>query len=196
MVNTYKSGSTGDVKSGPAVTINNAPITAANVGTAGTGVTAVEYGDGYHHTTVLTIAATDAVTVADAAALADGHLVYTFPAGAVIVTAGYLSAGISVAEDVTNAIAEAALGTVIASGANATVGAVGATSEDISDPADSITCDGVAEVVTMLATDVAIATGDAHTVYFNIASTWGNTAGTDLTGDLSGTAVIVWNFIA
>jgi len=169
--------------------------TAVNVGVAGTGVTAVEYGDGHNHTTVLTIAATDAVTVADNAALADGHLVYTFPAGAIIVNSGYLSAAISVAEDTTNSAAEAALGTVVGAGANATLGAVGATSEDISGPAASITCDGAAEVVTMLATDILIAAAGAHTVFFNIASTWGNTAGTDLTGDLSGTAVINWKFV-
>lgn len=191
MANTYKSGSTGDIIESPAVT-----KTTVNIGTAGTGVTAVEYGNGYTHTTVLTIAATDAVTVADDAALADGHLVYTFPAGALIITAGYLSGAISVAEDTTNSAAEAALGTTMSTGANATIGASAATDEDISDPAASITCDGVAEVVTMLATDKMIATGDAHTVYFNIASTWGNTAGTDLSGDISGTGVIVWNFIA
>lgn len=167
-----------------------------NTGVAPAGVTAEEYGDGYNHTTVLTIAMEDAINVADNAALADGALVYTFPAGAIIVTSAYLSAAIEVAEDTTNSAAEAALGTVVAADANATIGASSATAEDLSGPADSITCDGVAEVVTMLATDVLIASGDAHTVFFNIASTWADTDGIDLTGDLSGTAVINWKFVA
>lgn len=196
MVNIYKRGSAGDVDESPALTIDNTAIVSENVGAANTGVTAAEYGDGYNHTTVLTIDVTDAITVDDDAALADGYLVYTFPAGAIIVNSGYLSGAISVAEDTTNSAAEAALGTTMAAGAVATIGASAATDEDISDPAAGIVCDGVLEVVTMLATDVLIATGDAHTVHFNVASTWGNTAGTDLTGDISGTAVINWKFVA
>lgn len=164
-------------------------------GTAGTGVTAFEGGDRVNRWTRLTINAVDAITVADNAALADGHLIYTFPAGNIIVTGAYLSGAVSVAEDTTNAVAEIALGTVIASGANATIGAVGATSENLSGPAASVVCDGVDEFVTFLATDVLIPSADAHTVYFNVASTWGNTAGADLTGDLSGTAILLWKYL-
>lgn len=164
-------------------------------GTPGTGVVAFEGGDRVNRWTRLTINAIDAITVADNAALADGHLIYTFPAGNIILTGGYLSGAVSVAEDTTNAVAEIALGTTAGTGANATLGAVAATAENISNPTASVVCDGVAEYVTFLATDILIASADAHTVYFNVASTWGNTAGTDLTGDLSGTAILLWKYL-
>lgn len=162
------------------------------VGVANTGVTAAEYGTPYQHTTVLTFNVTDAITVADNAALADGYELYAFPTGRVIINSASLSVGISVAEDTTNTAAEAALGTTAASEANATVGAAGATCENISGPADTIHCDGSAERTSQLATPVLIASGGK--VYLNVASTWGNTAGTDLTGDVFGTAIVNWSF--
>ena len=73
MSNDYKSGSVGDT-----FTKYNTPITLTNVGTVGTGVTAVEYGDAYNHTTVLTINAVDAITVADTAALPAGRSSWQF----------------------------------------------------------------------------------------------------------------------
>jgi hypothetical protein len=55
--------------------------TTKDVGTPGTGVTAVEYGVGEFHKTVLTLAPA-AISVADGAQNAHAHI-YTFPAGAI-----------------------------------------------------------------------------------------------------------------
>lgn len=62
-------------------TFNNALVTAAGVGSAGTGVSAVENGDGVFHKTTLTCTAVS-VTLADGAH-GGGQLLYTFPEGVV-----------------------------------------------------------------------------------------------------------------
>lgn len=198
MVNTYKRGSAGDIDNSPAITINNTPVTTDNVGTANTGVTAAEYGNGYMHTTVLTVSQADAVTVDDDAALCDGYLLYTFPAGEVVVNSAYISMAVTLAED-TTATPEVGLGTVLGSGAHATLGASDAACEDILGPATANDCNGTAEVLTVAVaggTPLVIATAGAHIVHFNIAATWANTAGTDLTGDIAGTVVLNWAFVA
>lgn len=171
--------------------------TTANVGTAGTGVTAVEYGDGLNHTTVLTVAVTDAVTVADGAALCDGYLVYTFPAGEVIVNSASISMGVTLAED-TDATPELCIGNVLGSDAQATCGEDDAGLENILGPATADDCAGTAEVLTAATNSGAplvLATADDHKVYFNLCATWSDTAGADLTGDIAGTVVINWQFM-
>ena len=65
-----------------------------NTGTAATGVVAGEYGDGYTHTTVLTVATT-LPAIAGGAALGVGTLLYTLPAGAAIINSSYFSIGIT-----------------------------------------------------------------------------------------------------
>lgn len=198
MVNTYKRGSSGDIDNSPAITINNTPVTTDNVGTANTGVTAAEYGDGYNHTTVLTVSQEDAVTVADNAALCDGYLLYTLPAGEIIVNSAYISMAVTLAED-TTATPEVGIGTVLGSGAHATLGASDADCEDILGPATADDCAGTAEVLTVAVgagTPLVIAAAGAHLVHFNLAATWADTAGTDLTGDIAGTVVLNWAFVA
>jgi len=168
--------------------------TDVNVGTANTGVTAVEYGDGHNHTTVLTISQTDALTVADNAALADGYLLYTFPAGAIAVNSATMSMAVTLAED-TTATPEVGLGTTEGSGANATLGAADAACENILGPATADDCAGTAELLTGVSALAIEAAGD-HTVFFNVADTWADTAGSDLTGDIAGTVVINWTLLA
>jgi hypothetical protein len=168
-----------------------------NVGTAGSGVTAEEYGNAYQHSTVLTIAKTDAFTVADDAALADGHLIYTFPAGEIVVWgASFIDCGITLAED-TDATPDVGLGTLEGSDSQATLSADDAACENIlTGQTWSASCDGTVQSKTaMLAAPLVIADADDHTVFFNIAATWSDTAGTDLTGDLAGTVVLLWDYI-
>ncbi len=169
-------------------------ISTTNVGTANTGVTAVEYGDAYKHTTILTISQVNAVTVDDNAAISDGYLLYTFPAGEIVIDSAYMSMAVTLAED-TTATPEVGLGTLIGSGANATLGAVGAGAENVLGPATADDCAGTAEVLTA-APGLVIATAAAHILHFNIAATWADTAGTDLTGDIAGTVVLNWSFLA
>lgn len=159
-------------------------------GTVNSGVTAVHYGDGKNFTSILTVSKVDAITVADNAALAVGYLVYTFPAGPIVVNSSYMTMAVTLAED-TTATADVGIGTTIGSGANATLGAVGAGAENILTGQTTADCNGTPTVKTV-GTQLVIEAGDNHTVYFNVADTWADTAGTDLTGDIAGTITINW----
>lgn len=167
----------------------------SNVGVPGTGVDAEEFGDRYNHTTVLTIDAANSLTVADNAAIADGHLIYTFPAGSVIVNSAYMSVAVSVGSDQLIAdTPDVGIGTVTGSGAVATLDGT-ATFENIITGQTAADSNGTATVKTSIPTaavPLVIETGAAHTVYLNVADTWANDTDGDLTADLSGTVIINW----
>lgn len=168
------------------------PVSSTNVGTAGTGVTAVEYGDGVDHLTILTLTGV-AFTIGDTADLADGALIYTMPAGAVVIDSATISVGLSLTTGTpTTDTPEVGLGSVIASGANATLGDVGTTSEDILGPAVANNVAGTAEVATS-ATGMVMNTGAAHTVHLNYADGWANVDNTAATA--AGTVVLRWTFL-
>lgn len=168
---------------------------AALVGTPNTGVTAVTYGDGRNFTTVLTVSVTDAITVADNAALAVGYKVFDFPTGAIVVSSAYMSMAVTLAED-TTATADVGIGTTIGSGANAVLSGVGAGAENIITGQTAADCNGTATVKTIVNQILAIETGDSHSVYFNVADTWADTAGADLTGDIAGTITLNWTKVS
>ena len=167
-----------------------------NTGVANTGCVAQEYGDSYSHQTILTISQLAALTSADNASLADGYLLYTFPAGEIIIN----SASMQIA--LTNA--EHALETPVV-GLGTTLGSTAVA--DLTNPAtlqNIITGTAVAgmaeEVLVKTAIPTAavpfvIADGDAHTLYLNMAAAWGNTAGTALDVDLSGSVIINWSYL-
>lgn len=170
-------------------------IKPTNVGTANTGVTAVEYGDGRIHQTVLTIAKTNAIDIADDAALADGYKIYDFPAGSVIITGTYMTAGVTVASTESQAVnADLGLGTTVASGANAVLSAT-AGFENVLTGQTTTGCTGTAAVKTV-GTQLVIEAADSHSLYLNVAGTWANDTGGDLTGDFAGTVVVNWVFNA
>lgn len=170
-----------------------------NVGSAGTNVTAAEYGDSRVHTTVLTLSSVS-LTIGDAANLALGALIYTLPAGAVAIDYSYVSVALS-ATDAANQsdTPEIGLGTTLASGANATLGAIGVTVENIFEGAAVADSNGTAYVAsdlpnTSTETPLLIASGDDHTVYLNYAGAWSD--GGDQSATASGTVVIRWTFLA
>lgn len=169
--------------------------TNANCGTPNTGVTAVEYGDGRIHQTVLTIAKTDAIDIADDAALADGYKIYDFPAGSVIINGTYMTAGVTVASTESQAVnADLGLGTTVASGANNVLSA-NAAFENVLTGQTTAGCTGTAAVKTV-GTQLVIEAGDSHSLFLNVAATWANDTGGDLTGDFAGTVVVNWVFNA
>lgn len=172
---------------------------ADNAGTAGTGITVSEEGDGRNHTTVLTCNVTDAFTTGDNAALADGYLAYTFPAGEIIINSAYMSLGVTATTEQAADTPEIGVGTTAGTGAAATLGAVAATAENIITGTAAADAAGTATVLTEITnsgTGLLIATAGAHTVYINIADTWANDTSGDLTCDLSGTLVLNWTFVA
>lgn len=107
------------VSFGGVVTLSSAPRTSYGVGAKnGSTVSAVEYGDGVIHKTVLTCTATP-VTIADDAGVAQygGVKVYDFPAGMICtmgaVVSGNLTAGVT-GTIIDNWDGDVALGTVTA----------------------------------------------------------------------------------
>jgi len=164
----------------------------AGNGTAGTGVTAVEYGDGLRHTSVLTLSGV-AATIGDTAALAGGALIYTLPAGPIVVHGATMSVGLNLTTGTpTTDTPELGLGTTQGSGANATLGDVGAGAENILGPAVADDIAGTAELLTGTP-GLAIEAAGAHTIYFNYADTWANV--TDTAATLAGTVVIDWSLL-
>lgn len=167
-------------------------------GTANTGVTAVEATDGRSYTTTLTVSQVDALTTGDAANLADGYLLYTFPAGVVVIDYAYMSLSVHATTEQHADTPDVGLGTVIATGAVATLDGT-ATFENIITGQTAANASGTATVKTALPTagvPFIIAAGDAHTLHFNVADGWANDTSGDLTADIAGTVVVVWHFLA
>jgi hypothetical protein len=171
------------------------PQSPSTVGAAATGSTAVEYGDGYDHTTVLTVSTT-LPAIAGGANLGVGKLLYTFPAGVIIVESAYMSLAITQTEgNITADTPDGGLGTVIASGAVATLDGT-ATFENILTGQTFNNCSGTAEVKTASPTagvPLVIEAAGAHTVYFNVADGWA--ASGDAAALLAGTVILNWRLV-
>lgn len=177
-------------------TFGAAPRSSVNAGTANTGTTAVEYGDGYNHVTVLTVSTT-LPAIAGGADLAVGKLLYTLPAGAQVIDAAHMSLAITQSEgNITADTPDGGLGTVIASGNVATLDGTG-TFENIITGQAFNDCDGTAEVKTATPTGavpLVMAVGAAKTIHFNVADGWA--ASGDAAAALAGTVVLAWRTLA
>lgn len=167
-------------------------------GTAGTSVTKVEYsGDGVNYTTVLTLTSV-AITVGDSATLGVGVLIYTFPAGALIINSSYSSVGLTLSSGTpTNDQPDSGLGTVIAVGVVSNL-STPATFEDIQTGTAAADIAGTALVrflgPTANGDGFLIAAGDAHTVHYNVADAWADVS-VDGTATLSGTVALNWTWL-
>ena len=169
----------------------------ANAGTPNTGVTAEEYGDGRNHVTVLTVSQADALTTADNTLICDGYLLYTFPAGVIVVHHTYMSMGVTATTEQQGDTPDVGIGTVIGTGSVATLDGTSGF-EDLLIGQTAV-ADGTAEVKTLAPTAGAphiIEIADAHTVHFNVADTWADDTSTDLSADIAGTVVLEWTFLA
>lgn len=188
---------------GGAKTFSSAPVfqagpalpflTGANNGTAGTNVTALEYGDGYNHVTVLTLTATELTPTIPANAEGAGAIIYTFPPGVYVAHSAHMDVTGAVMDTASNA-AELGLGSVIAAGDVAV----------LSSPAtfeDWVTGQVVADVSSIATEKSTIMTGgapqvfeagDSHVLNINIAGTWSATV---TTASLTGTVTIHWIFL-
>ena len=166
-----------------------------NIGTAGVGVTAEEFGNGYVHVTKLTLAGVP-ITIGDTAALSMGSLIYTLPAGVINITSAAASVGLTLTTGTpTTDTPEIAIGTTIGSGANATIGAVDAAAENIAGPHVMDDIAGTAELMdSTVAAGLFILAAADHTVYLNFADTWANVDDTAATAD--GTILISWTFLS
>lgn len=162
------------------------------IGTAATGVTAVEEGDGNFHKTTLTVSST-LPAIAGGADLAVGKLLYTLPAGAHAVKVSYMSMALTAADGNIDAdTPDVGIGTVIASGAVAVLSGTG-TFENLITGQTATDCSGTATVATLAPTAGAtfpIAAAAAHTIHFNVADGWA--ASGEAACPIAGTVVIEW----
>jgi len=176
-------------------TVSGSSVTTANVGTVGTGTTAVEGGDATHHTTTLTVAGV-LPAITGGVDQAVGTLLYTFPAGDVVVNHAKLNLAITQSEGNINAdMPDVGLGTVIATGVVNVLGGT-ATFEDIITGQTAADSNGTATVKTAIPTAAVpfvIESGDAHTLHFNAADGWA--ASGDLAATITGTVVLEWDFV-
>lgn len=164
-----------------------------NVGTpGGTYVLAEERGDRNAHRTILRVQTT-LPAIAGGANLAVGKLLYTFPAGAIIVRAAHMNLAIKQTQgNITADTPDGGLGTTIASGVVAVLGGTAAF-ENILTGQTFNDCNGTAEVKTVADQVLVIESAGDHTVYFNVADGWA--ASGDTGARLYGTVVLDWSYM-
>lgn len=157
-------------------------------GTPNTGVTAFEYGDTRRRFTKLTFTNLAIGNSGGAANLALGKLLYTLPAGAIIVKSAHMSVALTGAGATIDAdTPDGGLGTTIGSGANALLSATAAFENILTGQTfDNLTA--TVETKTVGDQVLVIESGSNHTVYFNLADGWAGAA--DITA--TGTVVIEW----
>ncbi len=157
---------------GPEGTVGSIP----NVAT----ISVDEYGNAIDHITKLTMTSFAVGTGADNANLALGALCYTFPTGTIAVWESSIVGIFDQASHGTITAGEAGLGTVVGSGANATLGAVGATSENILQGDVGVLSTYVLGTTVVQAADhggiatapLTILSAGVHTCFLNIAGAW------------------------
>lgn len=180
---------------GTAASDNIIPLTSINVGTLLAGITAVEQGDARQHQSVLTLATT-LPAIAGGAALGVGKLIYTFPAGVIVIHSVYMNAILTAADGNIDAdTPDVGIGTVIASGVVSVLSGTG-TFEDQVTGQTATDCTGTAILKTTAPTAGAafiIEAADAHTLHLNVADSWAASGETDC--PLTGTVIINWDFM-
>lgn len=166
----------------------------AGVGTASTddAVTTEEYSDGLIHRTVITLNDFEFGSTDDSTALASGGLIYTLPAGDVVVRSVVFAVGLGLTDSATPTTdtPDCGIGTTIASGAVSVLGGTAGfenilTGQTMNDMA------GTVEFVTA-SPGLAIASASAHTIYLNVADTWADYTPNDPGVTASGTIIIEW----
>lgn len=148
-----------------------------------------EHGNEFVHITAIDLAEVSLIVPAGAAALCLGKLIYTFPAGDILIKSCSIALSLSTAgSTVTADTPDLGIGTVVGTGAVATLDGTG-TFENILTGQTINDCNETVELVGV-DTILAVATAGAHTVYLNIADTW---AGAEATGvQVAGRVVIEW----
>jgi len=177
---------------------NTTPLTSVNVGTANTGVTAVERGDAVKHQTVLSFTDLAVGSAVGAANLAFGKLLYTLPAGAQVISTVYMDVALTGTATIAGDTPDVGIGSVIGSGAVAVLGGT-ATFEDYITGQTSGAISGSNSVTVMSAATAGALTGislnaaaSSKAIHLNVADGWAGAG--DVTA--TGTVIINWEFIA
>ena len=170
-------------------TFSSSPLTNVNTGSVPATVTAVEFGDGYNHVTVLTVTA--AVLVPDIPADAEevGALVYTFPAGVHQVHSVHMDITAIVEGANSNAV-DIGCGSTLAAGDGATLQA--ATDEDFLDGQTIANSSSPAIEKSLAADGTVFESGDSKLFHINLAGTW---TATEADPSITGTVTIRWSYL-
>jgi hypothetical protein len=173
-------------------------INQANVGVAGTNVTAAEFGDGYNHTTILTLTGADLGEIGGGGNLAIGALIYTFPVGAHVHTV--TSANVALAGDaaVQADTPDVGIGSVIGTGAVAVLGGT-ATFEDYINGSAAADVNGTPTINDMTINTAGTimagisfnAVSDTKTLHYNAAFNWSGASASILA---TGVVIIQWQY--
>ncbi len=168
----------------------------------GSTVVASETTIGDTHVTKLTLTSFAVGTGGDAADLALGALVYTFPSGTIMVENSSIVGTFDQASHGTITDGECGLGTVVGSTAVDTLGEVGATSENILNGDTGVLSTYVLGTTLVQASGVGVGglpltilSAGVHTVFLNIAATWPNIAAAEAV-TFTGTITIRWRKIS
>jgi len=181
----------------PTISLSGSPgsvdTTIAN-GTANTGVTATEYVfDGYH-VTQLAFSALAIAAIVGAADEAVGKLLYTLPAGTLVIRSAHMNLGLTATGVLVAAdTPDVGLGMVIATGANALLSAV-ATYENVLTGQTAGNVPQTPAVGTLIIKGVTnqiliVNPLDSHAIHLNLADGW---AGADAGLKATGTVLIEW----
>lgn len=162
-------------------------------GTANTGVTATETGNGNTRVTTLTFTGLALPDVADNAASAVGVLLYTLPAGAQVIKTAYFNVGLTLDDAVQTDTPDVGLGTVIATGSVATLDGTSTFEDILTGQTFSSGVDGTAHAA-IAQVGLARGASAAKTIHLNAADTWADTTTQGLTA--TGTVVIEWVALA
>jgi len=154
-------------------------------------VVANETGFDSHRITTIDIASLNLITTTNAS-LGAGKLIYTLPAGNIIIKRATIALGIigTAALNVADT-PDLGLGTVVASGAVAVLSGTG-TFENILTGQTVSACDNTVTMASV-ATTLTIASAAAHSIYLNIADGW---AGVDAGMLATGRVIIEWAYMS
>jgi len=189
---TAAAAASAEVVASAAVTAAGTRVTATNVGTASTGTTAVEYGDGHFHKTVLTID-TAFGAIVGGTNLGLGKSIYTLPAGAVGVKISYMDITLDEADgNITTDTPEVGIGNIVAVGAVTDL-STPATFENVITGTAAADCDGTATVLGVVDQPLSVAVAGSHELFLNIAAAW--TAGGETALSVTGTVILEWTFL-
>ena len=169
--------------------------TTLNIGAVPGTVTAVEWGDGFHHVTRLTVTA--AVFVVDVPANVEevGALIYTFPSGVHRVNSTHMDITAIALETNDPADCILACGSTLAAGDTVTFGA--ATDEDFIDGVAFDVTDlngGTPTVVAEVGDGTIFLTGGSKLFHINTAGTWTDAVAAG-EATVTGTVTIDWTFL-
>lgn len=154
-------------------------------------VVANETGVDSHRITTIDIADLSLIVTTNANK-GDGKLIYTFPAGNIIVKRATIALGIegTAALNVADT-PDLGIGTVVATGAVAVLSGT-ATFENILTGQTVSACDGTVQMASVAST-LTIAAAAAHSVYLNIADGW---AGVDAGMKATGRVILEWAYMS